>query len=139
MRDFFDHREIRPKAKEATDLAYEECEKLKDFLSEIGDRFTHLVQVGIGGSDLGPRAIYMGLKAYQKPERDVHFISNVDPDDAAAVLEQVELSKTLFVIVSKSGGTLETLTNEAYIVDRLKRPQSSKASRSGDREGESHG
>lgn len=121
MRDFFDQREIRPKAKEATDLAYEECEKLKNFLSEIEDRYTDLVQIGIGGSDLGPRAIYMGLKAYQKPERNVHFISNVDPDDAAAVLEQVELSKTLFVIVSKSGGTLETLTNEAYIVDRLKK------------------
>lgn len=121
MRDFFDQREIRPKAKEATDLAYQECEKLKEFLSEIGDRYTDLVQVGIGGSDLGPRAIYMGLRAYQKPGRNVHFISNVDPDDAAAVLEQVELSKTLFVIVSKSGGTLETLTNEAYIVDRLKK------------------
>nr|NGX47698.1 Glucose-6-phosphate isomerase [Chlamydiota bacterium] len=121
MRDFFDQREVRAKAKEATDLAYEECEKLKNFLGEIGDRYTNLVQIGIGGSDLGPRAIYIGLKAYQKPERRVHFISNVDPDDAAAVLEQVELSKTLFVIVSKSGTTLETLTNESYIIEKLKK------------------
>lgn len=121
MRDFFDHREVRPKAKEATDLAYEECEKLKTFLSEIGDHFTDLVQIGIGGSDLGPRAIYIGLKAFQKPERRVHFISNVDPDDAAAILEKVDLSKTLFVVVSKSGSTLETLTNEAFIVSRLKK------------------
>jgi len=121
MRDFFDQREVRAKAKEATDLAYEECEKLKNFLGEIGDRYTNLVQIGIGGSDLGPRAIYIGLKAYQKPERRIHFISNVDPDDAAAVLEQVELSKTLFVIVSKSGTTLETLTNESYIIEKLKK------------------
>ncbi|NGX37865.1 MAG: Glucose-6-phosphate isomerase [Chlamydiae bacterium] len=121
MRDFFDDCEQTPKAKEATKLAYDECEKLKIFLEEIGDRFTHLVQIGIGGSDLGPRAIYLGLKAYQKPERKIHFISNVDPDDAASVVEQVDLSKTLFVIVSKSGSTLETLTNEAYIVDRLKK------------------
>lgn len=121
MRDFFDHRETTLKAKETTDLAYAECEKLREFLSEIGDRFTDLVQVGIGGSDLGPRAIYMGLKGFQKPERRVHFISNVDPDDAAAVLEKVELSKTLFVIVSKSGGTLETLTNEAFIKDKLQK------------------
>ncbi|MDN3506392.1 MAG: glucose-6-phosphate isomerase [Simkaniaceae bacterium] len=120
MRDFFDHREEREKAKNATDLAYEECEKLKKFLEEIGDRFTHLVQVGIGGSDLGPRAIYLGLKVYQKPDRNVHFISNVDPDDGAAVLGEIDLSKTLFVIVSKSGSTLETLTNEAYVVDKLK-------------------
>lgn len=121
MRDFFDHREVRPRAKEATDLAYEECEKLKSFLEEVGDRFTDLVQIGIGGSDLGPRAIYIGLRAFQKPERRVHFISNVDPDDAAAVLERVDLSKTLFVVVSKSGSTLETLTNEAFIIDRLKK------------------
>ena len=121
MRDFFDHRETAPKAREATDLAYEECEKLKVFLAEIGDRFTHLVQIGIGGSDLGPRAIYLGLKAYQKSERKIHFISNVDPDDAAAVLEQVDLSKTLFVVVSKSGNTLETMTNEAYVVEKLKK------------------
>lgn len=121
MRDFFDHRETAPRAREATDLAYEECEKLKVFLAEIGDRFTHLVQIGIGGSDLGPRAIYLGLKAYQKSERKIHFISNVDPDDAAAVLEQVDLSKTLFVVVSKSGNTLETMTNEAYVVEKLKK------------------
>ncbi len=121
MRDFFDNQETATRAKEATDLAYQECEKLKTFLGEMGDRFTDLVQIGIGGSDLGPRAIYMALKAYQKSERRVHFISNVDPDDAAAVLELVDLSKTLFVIVSKSGGTLETLTNETYVVERLKK------------------
>lgn len=121
MRDFFDHQEAAPHAKEMTDLAYAECEKLREFLSEVGDRYTDLVQVGIGGSDLGPRAIYIALKAYQKPDRRIHFISNVDPDDAAAVLEKVELSKTLFVIVSKSGGTLETLTNEELIKDKLKK------------------
>lgn len=121
MRDFFDHQEERPKAQEASTLAYEECEKLKRFLSENEDRFTDLVQIGIGGSDLGPRAIFLGLQAFKKAERRIHFISNVDPDDAAGVLSSVDLSKTLFVIVSKSGGTLETLTNEAFVVDRLKK------------------
>jgi len=121
MRDFFDKRETLEAASKATDLAYEECEKLKKFLGENEERFTHLVQVGIGGSDLGPRAIYLGLKGYQKKGRHVHFISNVDPDDAADVLGNVDLSKTLFVIVSKSGTTLETLTNEALVCDRLKK------------------
>jgi len=121
MRDFFDKQQTTPKAKEATDLAYAECDKLKKFLEEIDDRFTSLVQIGIGGSDLGPRAIYLGLKAFQKPNRKVHFISNVDPDDAAAVLNEVDLSKTLFVVVSKSGSTLETLTNETYIIEKLKK------------------
>ena len=121
MRDYFDQREEMLKAKEATRLAYDECEKLKHFLTENEDRFTDLVQIGIGGSDLGPRAIYLGLQAYQKPGRRIHFISNVDPDDAACVLTQVDLSKTLFVVVSKSGGTLETLTNQAFIIQKLKK------------------
>ncbi|NGX40144.1 MAG: Glucose-6-phosphate isomerase [Chlamydiae bacterium] len=121
MRDFFENQEEAPKAKEATDLAYKECDKLKKFLGGLEGRFTDLVQVGIGGSDLGPRAIYLGLKAYQKPGRRVHFISNVDPDDAAEILHGVDLSKTLFVIVSKSGSTLETLTNEAFVIERLKK------------------
>jgi len=121
MRDFFDAQEATLKAQEATKLAYQECEKLKSFLSEIENRFTTLVQIGIGGSDLGPRAIYLGLRAYQKPERKIFFVSNVDPDDAASVLHQIDLSKTLFVIVSKSGTTLETLTNEAYILEKLKK------------------
>lgn len=85
-----------------------------------GERFTDVVQVGIGGSDLGPRALYLaleGLHGGQAPR--VHFISNVDPDDAAAVLAGVEVKRTLFVLVSKSGTTQETLTNEAFVVNHL--------------------
>lgn len=119
MRDFFDRQEKNSTAKEMADLAYTECEKLRKFLSNVEGRFTNLVQVGIGGSDLGPRAVYLALEAYKKKDKQIYFISNVDPDDAAAVLQKIELSKTLFVIVSKSGGTLETLTNEALIKDQL--------------------
>ena len=50
---------------------------------------------------------------------DAKFISNVDPDDAAAVLASVDLAHTLFVLVSKSGTTLETLTNESFVKDAL--------------------
>lgn len=123
MRDFFDKRNEAPKAREAAHLAYQELEKLKFFLEDISKHgFTDMVQIGIGGSDLGPRAVYLALAAYKKPERRVHFISNVDPDDAFQVLQGLNLSKTLFVIVSKSGSTLETLTNEEivkkYLVDK---------------------
>ena len=51
---------------------------------------------------------------------EARFISNVDPDDAAAVLKSVDLAHTLFVLVSKSGTTLETLTNEAFVKNALK-------------------
>ena len=77
--------------------------------------FTDYINIGIGGSDLGPRALYIALSAYAQKNRRVHFISNVDPDDAAAVLQNLDLSRTLVGVVSKSGSTLETLTNEEIV------------------------
>ncbi len=117
-----------PNALEATQQMKAELVRLKEFLNglengtlvnEQGQSFTTLVNVGIGGSDLGPRSIYEALKPFGKPGRRVHFIANVDPDDAAAVLAQVDLPRTLVNIVSKSGTTLETLTNERMVVRQL--------------------
>lgn len=114
----------QPAHRQATEQAKEELDKLHAFLDELADgrivneagqKFTTMVMIGIGGSDLGPRALYLALAAYAQPERSVRFISNVDPDDAAAVLGQVDLSRTLVNVVSKSGTTLETLTNEELV------------------------
>lgn len=123
MRDFFEDPNPSKKAQEATQLAYRELEKLKTFLKQIDQTrtFTDLVQIGIGGSELGPKAIYTALEAYQKPGRRVHFLSNVDPDDGAQIFHKLDLSKTLIVVVSKSGTTLETLTNEYFVRDRLQK------------------
>ncbi len=123
MRDFFENPNDGEVAKEATKMAYQELEKLTKFLKnlEVNDVFTDMVQVGIGGSDLGPRAVYHALKAYEKSKRRAHFICNVDPDDSAEVLKDLDLTKTLFVVVSKSGSTLETLTNEEFVRERLKK------------------
>ena len=52
---------------------------------------------------------------------EAKFISNVDPDDAAAVLNSVDVAHSIFVLVSKSGTTLETLTNESFVKDALKK------------------
>jgi glucose-6-phosphate isomerase len=116
MRDFFDARNTGAEAQEATGLAYRELEKLKEFLNDVESKhaFTDLVQIGIGGSELGPKALYIALEAFRKPSRNVHFLSNVDPDDGAHIFKQLDLSKTLVVVVSKSGSTLETCTNEEY-------------------------
>ena len=120
MRDFFDSRSEAAEAKKTTELAYAELEKLKDFLKELEKQeFTDLVQVGIGGSELGPKAVYLSLQAFSKPNRRVHFVSNVDPDDVASIFGKIELSKTLVVIVSKSGATLETRINESLIRKRF--------------------
>lgn len=120
MRDFFGSKNPHAVVAKATELAYQECEKLTLFLDEIEKKgFTDLIQIGIGGSDLGPRAIYLALKAFKRPDRRVHFISNIDPDDAHAVLDGLDLKKTLVVVVSKSGSTLETLTNEELVKKRF--------------------
>jgi len=93
-------------------------------LNEKGEKFTTVVQIGIGGSDLGPRAMYLALENWARKngsfKMEAKFISNVDPDDAAAVLASVDPSRTIFILVSKSGTTLETLTNEAFVKDALK-------------------
>ena len=94
-----------------------------EITNEAGEKFTTVVQIGIGGSDLGPRALYIALenwaKANGKMKMDAHFISNVDPDDATAVLKSVDVAHSIFILVSKSGTTLETLTNEAFVKNEL--------------------
>ena len=92
--------------------------------NEAGEKFTTVVQIGIGGSDLGPRAMYLALENWAKQNgchrMEARFISNVDPDDAASVLKSIDVAHALFVLVSKSGTTLETLTNESFVKDALK-------------------
>lgn len=94
-----------------------------EITNAAGETFTTVVQIGIGGSDLGPRALYLALENWAKAndtfKMDAKFISNVDPDDAAAVLNSIDVSRSLFIVVSKSGTTLETLTNEAFVKDAL--------------------
>ncbi len=110
-----------------------QTQKCADFANKVhsgeitnadGEKFTTVVQIGIGGSDLGPRAIYLALENWAKANNtfkmEAKFISNVDPDDAAAVLKSLDLAHSLFIVVSKSGTTLETLTNESFVKEALK-------------------
>ena len=94
-----------------------------EIVNEAGEKFTTVCQIGIGGSDLGPRAMYLALENWAKKngcfKMEAKFISNVDPDDAAAILASIDVAHTIFVLVSKSGTTLETLTNEAFVKDAL--------------------
>jgi len=96
-----------------------------EIAGSTGKRFTTVVQIGIGGSDLGPRAMYLALENWAIPEGvkklDAKFISNVDPDDASAVIASVSLEESLFILVSKSGTTQETLANELYVKEKLKK------------------
>lgn len=123
MRNLFGTPSLSKEAGKATELANQEVDKLELFNSQVfgTEQYTDMVAIGIGGSDLGPKAIYQGLQRFGKLNRRVHFVSNVDPDDIADVLSKVSLKKTLVVVISKSGTTLETLTNEQIIRGRYVR------------------
>jgi glucose-6-phosphate isomerase len=85
--------------------------------------YTAVAQIGIGGSDLGPRALAIALENWAAAEGKrrlrAEFISNVDPDDASKVASSLPLAETLFILVSKSGTTQETLANELFIKSKL--------------------
>jgi glucose-6-phosphate isomerase len=87
------------------------------------DRITHVVNIGIGGSDLGPAMAYRALDAYRHERIRCSFVSNVDGADIAAVLADSDPASTMFVVASKTFGTIETLTNartaRAWLVDAL--------------------
>ncbi|MCB0282245.1 MAG: glucose-6-phosphate isomerase [Calditrichae bacterium] len=99
------------------------ADEVLNYTASIKDRFTSYVHVGIGGSALGPIALQSSLRHtyynnFQKPK--MYFPDNVDPDWLAELIEQVDIKKTLFHIVSKSGGTAETAATLLYFMNFLK-------------------
>ncbi|MBA3460960.1 MAG: glucose-6-phosphate isomerase [Deltaproteobacteria bacterium] len=88
-----------------------------------GKSITDVVNIGIGGSDLGPVMVTEALRPYWKPGMNVHFVSNVDGTHVAEVLRRVDPERTLFIVASKTFTTQETLTNaktaRAWLLERL--------------------
>lgn len=70
-----------------------------------------VVNIGIGGSDLGPQMVVMALEAFANPRLRCHFVSNIDGQDLAGVLRQVDPQHTLFIVASKTFSTQETMVN----------------------------
>lgn len=89
-----------------------------------GERIRTVVNIGIGGSDLGPVMAYEALQPYRQEGLECRFISNIDPTDAATTLAGLDPASTLFIVSSKTFGTLETLTNarlcKAWLLDGLR-------------------
>jgi glucose-6-phosphate isomerase len=81
------------------------------WLGYRGRAITDVVNIGIGGSHLGPQVATQALRAYVHPRLRLHFVSNVDGHDLAAVLAEVDPATTLFIVASKSFNTQETLMN----------------------------
>ncbi|WP_157267858.1 glucose-6-phosphate isomerase [Azohydromonas aeria] len=74
-------------------------------------RIRHVVNIGIGGSDLGPQMVLPALDAFAHPDLRLHFVSNVDGHDIAPVLRQLKAEETLFIVASKTFTTQETMAN----------------------------
>jgi glucose-6-phosphate isomerase len=109
--------------KNVVEEVYQVKEKIKSFSEAVilgnkkgftGKAFTDIVNIGIGGSDLGPAMVTEALKFYQNHLK-THFVSNVDGDHVREVLKELNPETTLFVIVSKSFTTQETLSNALTI------------------------
>jgi glucose-6-phosphate isomerase len=99
---------------------HEVLDKMGDFTDRLrsgewtgatGERITTVVNIGIGGSDLGPVMVYQALRHYVDAGISARFVSNVDPADLVATVADLDPAKTLFVVASKTFSTLETLTN----------------------------
>jgi glucose-6-phosphate isomerase len=82
-----------------------------DWLGATGRPVRAVVNIGIGGSDLGPAMVYEALRTYAAPDVRLRFASNVDPAHLARALEGLDPAETLFVVVSKTMTTLETIEN----------------------------
>lgn len=88
-------------------------QRMREIVSRIHGqrRFKNIVNIGIGGSDLGPRLVCAALKDFAVPGFNMHFAANADPADLADILNECEPETTLFIVTSKTFGTQETLLN----------------------------
>jgi len=95
------------------DKVYAFADKVRsgEWTGVTGKPISTVVNIGIGGSDLGPVMVYEALKPYVKPGLEVRFVSNIDPTDVYEKTAGLDPETTLFIVASKTFGTLETLTN----------------------------
>ncbi|MCL2612116.1 MAG: glucose-6-phosphate isomerase [Nocardioidaceae bacterium] len=117
--------DVVPAVHEVLARVYAFADKVRsgEWTGATGRPIATVVNIGIGGSDLGPVMAYEALKPYRQDGLECRFISNIDPTDAAEKLSGLDPETTLFVVSSKTFGTLETLTNarlcRSWLLDGL--------------------
>ncbi|GAB1640372.1 glucose-6-phosphate isomerase [Krasilnikovia sp. MM14-A1259] len=99
--------------------AFSERVRSGQWQGHTGQRIRTVVNIGIGGSDLGPVMAYEALKAYKDPQLECRFVSNIDPTDLWQKTHDLDPATTLFIVVSKTFTTQETLTNARHARDWL--------------------
>ena len=88
--------------------------QIKSFIQSKSP-FKHIIQIGIGGSELGPMALHEALSTYLPSQASVYFMANIDPESHIKYLKSINLSDALIIVVSKSGTTSETMANYKLI------------------------
>ncbi len=108
-----DGQDVMPGVQEVLARLYAFCHKVRDgdWRGYDGQPITDIVNIGIGGSDLGPVMVTQALTPWHHPHLQAHFVSNVDGTHIAEVLRRVDPATTLFIIASKTFTTQETLAN----------------------------
>ena len=99
-------------------LPYQEIQEIVEFAKYIKENFDYFVVIGIGGSSLGAKMLIDSLSNDSKPK--VLFLENVDPEKFKEVIEKINIEKTCFNVVTKSGTTVETIANFSIILSLLK-------------------
>jgi glucose-6-phosphate isomerase len=121
-----DGENVVPKVHEVLDRMAEFANRVRSgaWKGHSGKTIRNVVNIGIGGSDLGPVMAYEALKHYSQRNLTFRFVSNVDSTDFAEAVIDLDAEETLFVVSSKTFTTLETMTNahtaRAWLLDRLK-------------------
>ncbi len=105
--------DVVPEVHAVLDRMADFAEKVRSgaWLGHTGKRIRNVVNIGIGGSDLGPVMAYEALRHYSQRDLSLRFVSNVDPADLIEATRELDAAETLFIICSKTFTTLETLTN----------------------------
>jgi glucose-6-phosphate isomerase len=106
-------KDVMPEVKKSREHMRAFCEKVHsgEWKGYSGKKIKYIVNIGIGGSDLGPVMVTEALKPYWKKDIQPYFVSNIDGTDLSEVLKKVTPEETLFLIASKTFTTQETMTN----------------------------
>ena len=121
-----DGTDVIPEVHEVLAKVYAFADKVRsgEWVGVTGKPITTVVNIGIGGSDLGPVMVYEALQPYVKPGLKARFVSNIDPTDVAEKTKDLDPETTLFIVASKTFTTLETLTNarlaRSWLLDKLR-------------------
>ena len=118
--------DVVPQVHEVLDKVYAFADKVRsgEWTGVTGKRIETVINIGIGGSDLGPVMVYEALQPYVQEGLSCRFVSNIDPTDVAEKTKGLDAETTLFIVASKTFTTLETLTNarlaRTWLLDQLR-------------------